>query len=175
MAYDQDTVDLKLNAAAGSTPYIPLADPQWVQKVVTFAARTISKKKIILGVATYGYEYDFTKLAQGYSYDLDWAFDPDYATTLATELNIMPTRNSAGELSFIYMPTSTPLTNLVASAGSAGPVPATTTPQHIVWWSDASAINDKIQLAKQLGVRVIAIFKLDGGEDPKLWNVLSMK
>jgi spore germination protein YaaH len=175
MAYDQDAVDLKLNAAASSSPYIPIADPKWVQKVVNLAAQTISKKKIILGVATYGYEYDLTKLAEGYNYDLDWAFDPGYATTLAAELGIMPTRNIAGELDFIYTPTTTPVTNLIASVGSAGPIPATTTPQHIVWWSDASAINDKIQLAKQLGIRGIAIFKLDGGEDANLWNVVPGK
>jgi spore germination protein YaaH len=161
MTYDQDTVDLKLNAAADSTPYIPIADPKWVEKVVNLAAQTISKKKIIIGVATYGYEYDLTKLAEGYNYNLDWAFNPDYATTLASEFGITPTRNSAGELDFIYTPTSTPA--------------MATTSQRIVWWSDASAINDKIQLAKQLGIRGIAIFKLDGGEDPNMWNVLLMK
>ena len=47
MAYDQDSVDLQLNAAADSTPYIPLADPQWVKKTINVAAQTISKKKII--------------------------------------------------------------------------------------------------------------------------------
>ena len=163
MAYDQGSIDLRLDATASSTPYIPLADPQWVEKVVALVAQTISKKKIIIGVATYGYEYDLASLAQGHSYDLDWAFDLDYATTLAGELGITPTRNSAGELSFIYAPTTT-----LAMA-------TTIVPQRIVWWSDASAINDKIQLAKKLGVRGIAIFKLDGGEDPNLWNILPTK
>ena len=133
------------------------------------------KRKLFLGDATERHGDHLTKLTEGYSYGLDWAFDLDYATTLAAELGIVPTRNSAGELDFVYTPTTTPMTNLVASAGSVGPVPATTTPQRIVWWSDASAINDKIQLAKQLGLRGIAIFKLDGGEDPNLWNVLSVK
>jgi hypothetical protein len=39
-------------------------------------------------------------------------------------------------------------------------------------WSDAQAIKDKVDLAKRLGVRGVAIFKIDGGEDPGLWNVL---
>src|SRR6185369_7348999 len=50
MAYDQGAIDLKLNAAASSTPYIPIADPAWVKKVITLTAKSISKNKIIIGV-----------------------------------------------------------------------------------------------------------------------------
>ena len=39
-------------------------------------------------------------------------------------------------------------------------------------WPDAQTIASKIALAKSLGVRGISIFKLDGGEDPNLWNAL---
>lgn len=161
MTYDQGTIDLTLSAAASSTPYIPIADPQWVRKAITLAAKTISKKKIIIGVATYGYEYDLVPLAQGYRYELDWTFNPRYATALAGELGLTPSRNTAGELSFIYAPTTTP-----ATSTSTNPM------RRIVWWSDAGAIGDKIQLAKDLGVRGVALFKLDGGEDPALWNIL---
>jgi spore germination protein len=159
MAYDQGTIDLRLNSAANQAPYIPLADPKWVQKVVTLAAKSIAKNKIIIGVPTYGYEYELVPLTQGYRYNIDWALNPRYATDLASSLGLTITRNSAGELSFVYQSTTTPAT-------------ATTTPLSIVWWSDAKAIQDKIKLAKSLGVRGIAIFKLDGGEDPALWNVL---
>ena len=39
-------------------------------------------------------------------------------------------------------------------------------------WSDAQAIKSKIDLAKKLGVRGVAIFKIDGGEDPAMWEIL---
>ncbi len=159
MTYDQGSVDRKLNAATYPAPYIPIADPIWVEKVLMQTIKFIPKKKIMIGVATYGYEYELTPLTRGYRYDLQWAFNPGYAIALAKEFGITPMRNSAGELSFIYTPTTTPTT-------------ATTRPQHIVSWSDANAMKDKIELAQRLGVRGIAIFKIDGGEDPALWNIL---
>jgi len=189
MAYDQQTIDVTLNKAADGTPYIPISDTKWAEKVLKVAAKTISKKKLVLGVATYGYEWQVTPLSEsGFRYDMQWAFNPRYATDLATALNITPSRNAAGEMSFTYVPSA-------ASAAAGGAIPvdttsgnglpvatttyseSTTTPvsgatTNILWWSDAGAIADKIALAKKLGVRGVAIFKLDGGEDPGLWNVL---
>src|SRR6185369_3815530 len=135
----------------------------WVQKVIALTAKSIAKNKILIGVPTYGYEYDLVPLTQGYRYDIDWAFNPRYATELASSLGITPVRNSAGELSYTYAATST-------EDGTA-----TTTLMRIAWWSDAQAIQDKLKLAKTLGVRGIAIFKLDGGEDQNLWKILPTK
>ena len=189
MTYDQQTVDVTLNKAADGTPYIPIADTKWVEKVVTLAAKTISKKKLEIGIATYGYEWEVTPLSEsGFRYDLQWAFNPRYATDLAASLGVTPSRNSAGEMSFSYTPTTTPMsgrdtvpvqdTQTVATTVSfsdvatAGPMKIVSPPQNILWWSDAQAIADKIALAKKLGVRGVAIFKLDGGEDQTLWNIL---
>ncbi len=163
MTYDQGAGDIRLNAAANGKPYIPVADTKWVQKVITLASQFISKKKLVIGIPTYGYEYDVIPLQQGYRYDINWALNPSYATTLAAELGITPKRNSAGELSFMYTPTTTPA---LADAVTA------LEPQHIVWWSDAEAIAEKVALARSLGVRGVAIFKLDGGEDPHMWDIL---
>lgn len=159
MTYDQGTIDLRLNASANSTPYIPLSDPAWVEKVVKLTAKNIAKSKILIGVPTYGYEYDLVPLTQGYRYNINWAFNPRYATALARDLGLSPTRNRAGEMSFVYQPTTTPAT-------------ASTTELRIMWWSDARAIQDKIELARKLGVRGVAIFKLDAGQDPALWDLL---
>ncbi len=198
MTYDQQTVDVKLNKAADGQPYIPISDPAWVTKTVNLAAQIIPKKKLVIGVATYGYEWQITPLSEsGFRYDLQWAFNPKYALDLAAQLGLSPTRNSAGELSFTYQPaaaaaastvpasvaTDTTSNSLLPAASTtvsysdalfAGPsrLAASSTPTNILWWSDAQSIADKIAIAKKLGVRGIAIFKLDGGEDQELWSLL---
>lgn len=164
MTYDQGSIDLKLNAAADLQPYVPVADPRWVKKVIELAAQTISKKKLIIGVPTYGYEYNLITLTQGYRYAREWAVNPGYAMDFARMLGVTPVRNIAGEMSYTYAPTTTPQT------ASALP-----DPRRIVWWSDAGAIQDKIELARELGVRGVAIFKIDGGEDPAIWDILPKK
>lgn len=184
MTYDQQTIDQKLNAAALSAPYAPVADPKWVEKVVKLMAQSISKKKLVIGIATYGYEYQVTPLTeQGYRYDKLWAFNPRYATELAAQIGSKIQRNSAGELSFSYLPQiQLPPPKADQQLSGVTPIPAplqTETPAavvlatasfNIVWWSDAQAIKQKIDLAKKLGIRGVALFKLDGGEDQTMWQ-----
>ena len=183
MTYDQGTIDVKLNRAR-SAPYIPVADPAWVEKVMTLTMQTIPKKKLSIGIATYGYEYKVTKLSEyGYRYDMQWAFNPRYAIELAASLGIIPTRNGSNEIGFMYTPTTTVTTTVTGETGSNNIVPTSTTAENqpssdiksavnIVWWSDAKAIKDKVDLAKKLGLRGVAIFKIDGGADPAMWDIL---
>lgn len=163
MAYDQGVVDLKLDEANPGL-YAPVADPKWVEEVVSLAANDIAKKKIIIGIPTYGYEYIVSPGGVGgYSYVPDGALNPIYALGVAAITGITPTRTSAGELSLLYYPyaTSTPVTGV-----------RTDIQTNLLVWSDAQAIKDKIDLAKRLGVRGVAIFKIDGGADPSMWNIL---
>ncbi len=188
MTYDQESADKTLNNAAGNGIYSPVSDPKWVTAVVKLMSKDIKPSKIEIGVATYGYGYDITPYANnsGYMYDLLWSFNPKYATDIASSLGITPTRNASGELEFTYVPTSTPPVtpastnsatptnpNLQASAGTAvAQAQGLTGTERYMTWSDSVSIAQKIALAKKLGVRGIAIFKLDGGEDQNLWNVL---
>ena len=178
MTYDQGTIDLRLNETAQG-PYNPIADTKWVEKVINLAAQTISKKKIIIGVATYGHEYEVTPKTNGYQYNFLTSFNPKYAQDIALLYGVNPKRNSAGELSFAYVPTSTPTVIQSVSAtlndtsiANTSNLVTSTQSFRFLSWSDASAIKDKIILAKKLGVRGIAIFKIDGGEDFTLWDII---
>lgn len=184
MAYDQGTVDKRLNVAR-SAPYAPVADPGWVEDLVRLAAQSISRNKIIVGIPTYGYEYQVTPVNGAFKYKVLWAFNPGYATTLAAQLGIAPHRTSADELGFTYNPSAL---NTAAPQGndtteSQQPAPAdsteqnlgsqvdTTQPFNYVTWTDAQAIKDKVDLAHTLGVRGVAFFSLGGAEDQGMWSL----
>ena len=185
MTYDQGTIDIKLNRAQGGKPYIPLSDPKWVEKVVALAAKDISKKKLVVGVGTYGYEYTLTPQRESYVYDKQWSLSHSYALDLARKLGLTPQRNGAGEISFTYMPALAGGADTTQTLPNPEPfnLSTSTSPQaaavalafekiHIVWWSDAQAIKQKVDLARKLGLRGVAVFKIDGGADPKMWSVL---
>jgi spore germination protein YaaH len=189
MTYDQQGTDLKLvNAAASSSQiYAPVADPAWVEKVVNITAKQVSRKKIVIGVPTYGYEYSVTAYANNeYIYDILWTFNPRYALQVAAQYGVTPSRNSAGEMSFTYIPSSTSTVSSPTSTISFEPnalvasVAASTyatqnnshTSFRLIDWPDAQSLADKIALAHKLGVRGVAIFKWDGGQDPSMWTVI---
>ncbi len=155
--------------------------------MVQLAAQNIAKNKIIIGVATYGYEYQVTPQNGSFKYQRLWAFNPRYGTQIAAQLGITPVRNSANEISFIYNPSALaavapvgtdstqvqqntqPSTTVAQNAGSQT---NTSQPFNFVTWSDASAIADKVALARKLGVRGVAVFSLGGAEDQGMWGVL---
>lgn len=165
MAYDQAGDDALLsnqNKSTGTT-YKPVADIDWIKKVVTLAMWDIPAKKIILGVPTYGYKYEIIPAVgvSPQSYSRIGSMNFKYADELAKSLNITPTRNSSGEVSFVYS----------TSTGVNGEQLGKTT-QYLVWYSDATAIADKIRIAKLYGLGGIVIFKIDGANDPKIWDIL---
>ena len=75
-----------------------------------------------------------------------------------------------------YAPQGTP-TALLASMGAVAyaKAAATQAPFYMLWWSDSKAIADKVALAKKLGLRGVAVFKMDGGEDQAAWTSLKRR
>jgi spore germination protein YaaH len=195
MTYDQQTADVKLNKIAREAKeiYAPIADTKWVESVVNYMGADIDKKKMVIGIATYGHIYQIMPNSDGsgYGYTRLEAFNPKYATDLAKQYNITPVRNRAGELSFSYVPKDQPaglptqkeLARLApkgtasANQAAAGALvlaqtKGTQAPIQYLTWSDAGAIGAKVALAKKLGVKGVAVFKIDGGSDSKMWKVL---
>ncbi len=167
MAYDQMTTDLKLNkeksiSVDGQTDfYKPVADIDWVEKVITLAMWDIKWSKIVIGVPTYGNKYEIfrsvdnttnindvstkSKISYKFIGSMNWL----YADQKAKELNIIPSRNKAGELSYFYKENNH---------------------EYLIWYSDAMAIADKVNIAKLYKVGGVAIFKVDGNNDPSIWS-----
>jgi spore germination protein YaaH len=185
MAYDQQRADLKLNDARKGAPYIPVADVEWVEKVMELTLESIDKDKLVLGVPTYGAEWELQVAPEWYKqYSKLWALNPVYAEDTQKSEKVKAVRNSAGELSFTYLPKGisipkaykaprgTPEAYEAAErALSYASATGNTTLVNVVWWSDAKAIEDKVELAKKLGIRGVAIFKIDGGEDKDIWKL----
>ncbi|MDP4020797.1 MAG: glycosyl hydrolase family 18 protein, partial [Candidatus Adlerbacteria bacterium] len=188
MAYDQGTIDLRLNRATIG-PYAPIADVRWVEKVMGEAMKTIAPRKLVIGIPTYGYEYQVAPLSGGgFSYDRMWAFNQRYGFDIAAQLGTTPIRNAGGELQLLYLPerlekdatalNDASLANLglpATALSNAATAPAVRPVFNIMSWGDATSVVQKIALAKRLGLRGVAIFKLDGGEDLRIWDILAGK
>ncbi|NCN52265.1 hypothetical protein GW943_00420 [Candidatus Parcubacteria bacterium] len=188
MAYDQQRADLSLNNARKGAPYFPVSDIDWVRKVVAFALKDIPADKIMLGIPTYGYHYRVTVSPDWYqSYERLGALNKPDLEQIAKDYKVTPGRNLGGELNFTYFPKESPYRVL-----SALPVPkgtqkgneaaaqalmyANATGQTLTFnlasYGDATSAQTKIDLAKEFGLRGVALFKIDGEEDPDIWKNL---
>ena len=181
MAYDQETVDLRLDVTKGNGHlYAPTADPDWVKKVIQVALQSISPKKIMLGIPTYGYEYEADWSNGVTTYQRIRAFDYFEAMDRADQVGVTPVRNNAGELSLIYSST----TYIQAPPGLTSVVQSTQPPElmnvnpnatttFFISFPDAQSELDKIKLAKQYGLRGAFFFKADGLMDPAIWDLMT--
>jgi spore germination protein YaaH len=189
MAYDQGRADIKLNKENMGKPYSPVSDVDWVEKVLKLSIdQGLPKEKIMLAAPTYGYEYTVSVMPQQFAdYKRQWSLSQNYGVDTAEEHNITPERSGAGELSYSYFPDDSPykiintLSDLddVSSAEQAAAkalifanVSGWTIPVNYVTWSDAGAIKEKFDLAEKYGLRGVSLFKIDGGEDQDVWDLI---
>jgi len=181
MAYDQGLIDIKLDVEKGDGKlYAPIADVAWVKKVLEETVKTINPKKIMLGIPTYGYEYQVKWDNGVLVYERLRSHTYNQAIERARTVGATPKRNSAGELSFTYS-TSTWVKNVSPSlsfivASNQPPAELASLGNgsvlRYVSFSDADAIKEKIVLAKKMGLRGAVFFKFDSEQDPLLWQAL---
>ncbi len=190
MAYDQQRADITLNDANKGEPYIPVSDAAWVRKVLDLTLKTIPKNKVVLGIATYGHEYEVLVTPNQYTeYRRAGAYNLPSIEKKVDKYDIKPSRTKAGELGFSYsdltdyapqfitnfsIPKNTPDSLKVAARSLAySNATGNVSVFQYVTWSDAGAMKDKINLAKEFGLRGVALFKIDGQEDKEVWSELN--
>lgn len=151
MTYDQRDDDRTLNKTRGEMAYYaPVADPAWVEKVVNLAAKEIPKNKIVVGIPTYGNVFKIWFNADGEQRTQHMrSITYTEALKRAAEYGIYPARSETGERTFHY-----------TKDGS----------EYTVSFQDAESIKQKIALAKKLGVKGVAIFKIDERADQDYWK-----
>lgn len=123
----------------------PVASYGWVDSVVRFAQSQIPREKILLGIATYGYDWP---LRGGNARSLSYRQIQD----LLRRYSKKPQWSWEARVPFF-----TYLRNGV---------------RRIVWYESSASLSHKVQLVKKYGLRGVAMWKL-GYEDPQIWQVLS--
>jgi spore germination protein YaaH len=191
MAYDQQRADLKLNNERKGVPYMPVADKDWVEKVIKMAVTDIDKNKILLGVPTYGRAWDVAVAPEWYrDYTKVASLNQPRILELSKIYKSKIGRTAGGEATISYFPKDYVLGKKIQKAVKKAPkgTPkgfepvaralkyATDKNQEVsvrfVTWSDAKAIEDKFDLVEKYGLRGTAIFKVDGEEDPGIWKLI---
>ena len=177
MAYDQQSIDLTLNAQKGNGAlYMPIADPAWVEKVIKQTLLYVKPSKVMIGIPTYGYEYEVSWKNNVATYTRLRSLTYQQAMDLADAVGATPTRNSAGELSFTYT-TSTPNTtpHIIYTINTTSS-PVSTAPGVItryVSFADSGSAQRIIALAKTYRLRGAVFFKMDGMADPAVWELMA--
>ena len=146
MAYDRWSIEAAGRVGAG--PRLPShAGLQWVEEVVQYSVSRIDRKKLHLGIATYGWEFDERK----------GAGQPVYRRVRARSYTDLDERVRSGKAGRARGPSG----ELLVRNGNK-----------LVLMPDARAIADRVDLARRHGLRGGVLFKMDGQEDPRMWRVL---
>jgi len=187
MAYDQMRADLALNNERRGLPYNPVADKDWVEKVIKLALKDIDADKILLGIPTYGRAFDVTVAPDWYrGYTRVASVDHSRAVELLDIYDVEVGRTEGGEAIITYFPDTSvykifnqlptpPGTPKGFEAAAKALMVANITgreiPVRMLTWGDAKAAEDKLDLIEKYNLKGAAFFKFDGEEDQAIWDL----
>jgi spore germination protein YaaH len=129
---------------AGGDPG-PVASLPWVEKVINYTLKFFHPKKVVLGIAAYGY---------------DWSWGKGKALQYAGIQNLLKKHQIAPKWHSVYkVPYFT-----YKSWGVT----------HEVWYENSYSTSYKADLVKKYGLKGVAVWRL-GYEDPNIWSILRQK
>ncbi|WP_238456579.1 glycosyl hydrolase family 18 protein [Desulfotruncus arcticus] len=123
----------------------PIASIGFVRQVLSYAMSVIPRHKIRLGMAVYGRDWI---LANGLPEELSYA---EAINRAALHNATIQYDKNTEELTYNYVENGVP---------------------HIVWFEDVRSFQVRLNLARQLGIPGIAVWRL-GLEDPRIWDLFS--
>lgn len=124
----------------------PVVSIGWMEKVLKYTITKMPKEKVIAAVSVFGFDFNLTTKINTY-------ITYDAAVRLARRYN---------RQIIFDAPTKTPMFAYTDERGQ----------RHEVWFENAASLRAKIQLAWNLGISGIALWRL-GMEDPAIWTMLS--
>lgn len=142
-----DEVDLMTYDEHGTWgPPGPVASQVWLHSVLNYATSAIPRNKVLMGIASYGYDWDLSNKKK--SRALAW-----------TQVTHLLSRTKAKVL--WSQLDAAPYFKYKDSAGDS----------HIVWYENVKSVADKVQLADHSGLAGIAMWRL-GLEDAAFWDAV---
>ena len=132
-------------------PYAPNSDIAWAERALRYTMRFVPPEKILLGVPTHGRLFALEGQPGAWSYRSLGAIHTERVHELMALPSATFDRRDGGELRLRYESQGRP---------------------RLAYLSDAHTLAERFELVARLGVAGIALFKIDGREDPALWEVL---